>query len=65
MKLINPLALVRWCSGVMSGISATVGDRYRLMARFISIMNSRRVNSPLWNGISMVSTAASGIPIIK
>ncbi|MNN85879.1 hypothetical protein D3C81_2032130 [compost metagenome] len=65
IKLIIPFAFVRFCSGVMSGISATVGERNKLMDKFISTINSTNVTKPVCNGISVANTAPSGIPISK
>ncbi|MNF11339.1 hypothetical protein D3C80_2125440 [compost metagenome] len=62
---MTPFALVRCRSGVISGIKATVGERNRLMERFISTMNKTRVGRLVYHGISVTNTAPRGMPISR
>ena len=63
IKLMIPFAFVRKCSGVMSGIKATVGARNKLIDKFISTINKTSVTKPVCSGIKAANTAPSGMPI--
>ncbi|MNM84030.1 hypothetical protein D3C81_961020 [compost metagenome] len=65
IKLIIPFALVRSRSGVMSGISATVGERNKLMDKFINTIKITNMTKPVCKGMSVANTAPKGIPISK
>ncbi|MNP85662.1 hypothetical protein D3C76_1854960 [compost metagenome] len=57
--------MVRCGSGVMSGISATVGARNKLIDKFINTINNTSVTNPVCHGINVANTAPSGMPISR
>ncbi|MNE71405.1 hypothetical protein D3C80_1672780 [compost metagenome] len=65
IKLITPFAFVRSRSGVMSGIRATVGERNKLMDKFINTIKITSITNPVCKGISEANTAPKGIPISR
>ncbi|MNE94800.1 hypothetical protein D3C80_1928100 [compost metagenome] len=60
-----PFAFVRSRSGVMSGISATVGERNKLIDKFINTIKITNMTKPVCKGMSDANTAPNGIPMSK